>query len=493
VFGSLRGRLARLPAAPSLAASAIGIAVATAPTASALGAWTAPKPLASSRVENYQQLIVQRDSAGASAIVWRREETLEEALPRVEAVTRQPGASWSSPAVLEQRRRGGDVALAAGIDEAGETTLAWQNYPEVGGGPRIEALSNAEGSRWSSPVRLSIATSAAPGAGEGEEPTLAILTDGEAAVAFTQSPELEPDRVRLAIRRGAGRWLRQRTVVAGRHTSFADPQLAALPGGRMILVWLRRGAGGHSYLQSVVLAPAGRRLDAVQSLSSPREACTGFRLATNASGEALLVWTEDRGRSRRVEASLRAPAGRFGAPARIAVGLDSELAATLDASGDATVLFTHLDHTQPAENEPGDPDVLPLTTATTTVQRSSRLAGGAWTSPAAIASAAGESTYSPQLAVERAGDRLVAVWESGRFQAWPPSSTRVQAATSPAPGSWQAPAVISPPSVGTATLAPLVADGRATVAWIASSEPDESLPPEYQVTETIEADEYEPG
>ncbi|HEY0516674.1 MAG TPA: hypothetical protein VGD00_06100 [Solirubrobacteraceae bacterium] len=446
--------------------------------------WSAPRALASSRVWAYVEVAVARDDSGTQAVAWRREETLEAALDGVEAATRNPGAPWSATAVLSATRRDGPASLHLGIDDRGEALLFWQNALPNRPGARPEVLSKPLGSRWSRPSPL-----ARPGNGESEEQSIAVLPDGRAALVFERL-----GGIWLARRAADGRWQQARKIIAVHEGLFNKPQLLLERDGSLVLAWIR-GRSHSAYVQSLVIGASGRR-GRIRTLSPVNRAASELRLSGNGRGSALLAWRRSGPGFGLVEASVMGRKRRFERPVQLSAGTDRELVTAVDASGEATVLFTHVVGVRRADQLPQDAGEAPTRADVTAVQLVTHTPDGDWDRPRAVPSPPGESTLHPTVAASKDANRLLATWTqapfsvsySGGNQGWPTEAARDEASTRDSAGVWEAPTQISPLSSGPASIA-IDRTGKATAAWIAyksQSKPEPSFV-------TVEVAEYEPG
>ena len=423
-----------------------------------------------------------RSAQGEETVVWRREETAEQALNGVEASARHAGGGWQHT-VLYSSGRNGPNGIALGGDAGGHATLAWLNLVPDSSSRRIEALEHPPNGGWRRPVRV------IHGKIEPDQIALAVAPDGRAALAF----DTENEGVQLALRGSNGRWSRSSAPQRGGRDH--SPQVVMLPGGGAAIAWVRGPSfGSGQSVQAVVVGPRGRAAGPVQTLSSGDQHEVELHLAGNRRGDLVLVW-RPRGASGPLVAATRDPGARFATPVVISPGRNSEVSAAVDTRGDATVLFTHL----LAENvaiEKSNQGLAPTKAQRTVVQDATRPAASAWRSPVAIPAPVDMSTLAPRIVASPTSDALLAAWTSAPQRAvfgnevgggWPPEAARDYASMRVGAGPWETPLPVSPPNVSPAVIA-LDDRGNATAAWVSYEEAPEASHP----FATVEASEYTP-
>ncbi len=459
-------------------------AAALAPVSPAHAQWSTPHRLARARVWSYLQLAVARSDSRSETVAWRREETLEGTLGGAEATTKGPEGSWHL-AVLDSARREGPLQIALGSDADGRATLAWERFPsEHSMAPEVDVLTEPPAGGWSRPTRI---VKADPEAGSL---AMNVAPDGRAALVYHVGSHLSG----IALRGTGGRW-RRRGLALG--ALEGEPRVALLAGGGAAVAWEERFyPGRRESVKVMFLGPGGAPRGPVQTLARGDEKELDLELAGNLRGELVLAW-RPHGAAGPLVAATRSPGGRFGAPARISPGGDSELSVAVDSEGDASVLFTHLlgGHEPVAESEQG---VSPTSTQRTVVQNATKPgAAGPWASPVDVPAPAGMSTFSPQIVAAPTSDELLATWtvaptravfgRAGIGGGWPPETSRDYTSTRLGVGEWSSPLTLASAGAGSATIA-LSDDGRATAAWV-SSEPEPEA--QYQF-ENVEVSELTP-
>jgi hypothetical protein len=426
-------------------------------------AWSAPQTVASSRVFHYSRPVLAANAAGEEILAWHREEELNETLSGIEASTRRQGAPWSAAVALGSRKRD-EYDPRAGIDSRGDAVVVWD------GQSTIEAATHPASGPWSHIVDLSSPR------GSAEEPQLAVAGNGGATAAFAGEAGASMQGVQLAVRRPGGRWQRPRTVARISNFGLHEPQLASDARGETIVAWIRYPDEVHRYVQAVVLDARGRPEGPAQTLSPRNGRGTDLHLAVNARGDAVLVWRQEGHTRRPVEAAIRLAGGRFTRPATVSRLQDAEPTAAIDASGDATIVFTRILSTQPSREADE-----PLVTQTTVVESTTRPAHGHWTKPTPIARPPGSSAFEAQIAAGPSSGELMAIWTNARFRSRPGT---IEAAFGSSDGAWQKPVVISASDSRAPSLTFSVS-GQATAAWIAIQEATNS--------EAVDTADYSPG
>jgi hypothetical protein len=198
---------------------------------------------------------------------------------------------------------------------------------------------------------------------------------------------------------------------------------------------------------AIALPPTGRATpawfglgDIAEESHSPTDSVDA---AMDAKGDTMLVWVQDSGAGRVVDAAWRPAGGAFGTP--VSLSSESEASApvvAMDPRGDATVAWVE-----------GAQDA-------SVVQAAWRPAGGVFT-PATTLSEQGYGASSPVVAMDSKGDATVAwVWNNAGFD-------EVFAASRPVGGAFEAHRSLSLFSFGNADMPAVAMDseGDTTVAW----------------------------
>jgi hypothetical protein len=221
-----------------------------------------------------------------------------------------------------------------------------------------------------------------------------------------------------------------------------SPDVAGDAQGDSVAVWLYFD-GANMRVQAAYRA-AGGSFGPAQTLSPAGYEAREPRVAMNASGEAVLVWSLVSGLTEKVQASSAAPGGTFGEPRDLTpfTTVASVPQITLDPHGDAIAVWDGWDGSN------------------IRVEDALRPAGASFGSPQLL-SPAGSNADTPQVAFDSNGNAL-AVW---RYDGSPAST--IQGSYRPAGGEFGAPQTISASSPQPAQ-SPQVAfdgEGEGIVAW----------------------------
>ena len=150
------------------------------------------------------------------------------------------------------------------------------------------------------------------------------------------------------------------------------------------------------------------------------------QVATDAIGDATVVWERFDGVQQTVQSASRPAGGSWQAPVTLSVDAPTEDSflpqVAMDPAGDAMAVWAHF------TTGPGE-----------VVQAAARPAGGAWEAPLTI-SPEGNEVPHPEVALDARGDAL-AVWELHTAPA-----NRIEASFRPTGGAWQAPVELSDPT-----------------------------------------------
>ncbi|MCW2978480.1 MAG: hypothetical protein JWO14_207 [Solirubrobacterales bacterium] len=196
------------------------------------------------------------------------------------------------------------------------------------------------------------------------------------------------------------------------------PEVAVDSGGDAVAVW--KGYVGADEVVEAASRQAGGSWQAPVELSGSGHDASEPQVAVDSDGDAVAVWKRREGADYTVEAASRPAGGNWQAPVDIStIGQNaSGPQVAVDPGGDAVAVWELYDGTDHI------------------VQAATSPAGGSWQAPVDL-STIGQNASEPQVAVDPGGD-AVAVWKGS-------DSTNfiVQASTSPAGGSWQAPVDLS--------------------------------------------------
>jgi hypothetical protein len=311
------------------------------------------------------------------------------------------------------------VAMAAGTLAAG--TLA-------------AAVPAQAAPQWLTPQTLS-----EPGK-DASQQRVAFDQGGDAIAVWESSGGPEP--VIMAAARPAGGDFTSPQMLSDPSAFSTSPEVAADAQGDAVAVWLRFD-GVNARVQAAY-RPAGGSFGAPQTLSAAGYEAREPRVAMNAAGEAVIVWSLGSGLSEEAQAVSAASGGVFGA-AQDLTGFTEAASlpqVALDSHGDAIAVWEGWDG------------------ANIRIQETSRPAGGSFGAPEFL-SAAGNNAGTPQITFDSSGNAL-AVW---RFDGSPAST--IQSDYRPDGGPFSAAQTVSTPSSAPAQApqAAFDAQGDGIVAW----------------------------
>jgi hypothetical protein len=224
-------------------------------------------------------------------------------------------------------------------------------------------------------------------------------------------------------------------VVLGAHDA-QSPQIAVDRNGDVTVLW-ERYAGTKIVLQSVDRPAGGSWTSPIDIGEVNLGAAPEPWVAVDWEGNATAVWKK----GEVIQSAFRPYAGSWGTPIPISTGESFVPQAAMDARGDATAVWMHFDGTRYV------------------VESAYRPEGGKWESPSLV-SQPGEWAGNPHVALDAAGDSLVA-WrgedEGEEF---------VRAAYRPVGGSWGQPYDVSTEGEHVQEVRDAVdPEGNAIVAW----------------------------
>jgi hypothetical protein len=297
----------------------------------------------------------------------------------------------------------------------------------------------APATAMATPQWLTPQTVSQPGSDAGQQ-QVAFDQGGDAVAVWQSSGGVNP--VIMATERQAGSAFSTPQTLSDGSAYAMSPDVASDAQGDAVAVWLHYD-GANPRVQ-VAYRPAGGVFGATQTLSAAGYEARDPRVAMNADGQAVIVWSLASGLVEKVQAISAAPGGVFGEVTDLtAFGeVASVPQVALNASGEAIAVWDGWDG------------------ANIRIQEAYRPAGGAFEAPHFLSQAA-DNADTPQVAFDAAGDAL-AVW---RFDGSPAST--VQAAYRQAGGEFGAPQTVSTPSSAPAQAPQVAFDGQSdgVVAW----------------------------
>jgi hypothetical protein len=240
------------------------------------------------------------------------------------------------------------------------------------------------------------------------------------------------------------------------------PHVVLDSGGNATAVWERWN--GADIIVESAYRPAGEEWEAPVNISAvpPEEAEPGAfnasspQVAVDGAGDVTVIWERYAGVKLLLQVVERPAGGEWGAPVTIGevnLGPSPEPWIAADSAGDALAVWKH-----------GE-----------VVESAFHPAAGEWEAPVPISP---EESFVPQAAMNAAGDATV-VWM--HFDG---SDYVVESAFLPGGGEWEAPTLVSEPgeSAGNPHIA-LDAAGNTLVAWRGESEGDEYVRTSYRPVE----------
>lgn len=226
------------------------------------------------------------------------------------------------------------------------------------------------------------------------------------------------------------------TALAGEHDAYS-PRLAVDATGDTTVVWARY-AGTNRILIQAVYRQAGGSWQAPVDLGEMHSTTDPEPwVASDEVGDTTAVWKSNEA----IESAYRPAGGLWEPTVTLSAGDSYVPQAAMDIRGDATVAWMHYDGSRYV------------------VEGAYRPAGEAWRAPAVL-SQAGEEGGDPQIALDGAGDTMVA-WDGH-----PATGEVVRAAYRPAGGEWQPPVDVSRKGDQAQALkVALDAQGDALLVW----------------------------
>jgi hypothetical protein len=226
---------------------------------------------------------------------------------------------------------------------------------------------------------------------------------------------------------------------AGHHAT--SPQVAVDPQGNATAVWQREN-GSNWIIQSSEHPAGGAWSEPPDNLSEIGQDAGLPQVAVDPQGNATAVWQRSDGANYIVQSASRPAGGAWSAPLDLSAAGHSAFypQVAVDPQGNATAVWQRSD----GSNE--------------IIQSSERPAGGVWSEPPDNLSEIGQDAAFPQVAVDPQGN-ATAVWNRGS-----PGNEVVQSSERPAGGAWSEPLDLSTAAAGLAQVA-IDQQGNATAVW----------------------------
>lgn len=343
-----------------------------------LADWTLPALDLSAVGQNANDAQVAVDGSGNAIAVWQRFDGSDHVIQSVRYSAST--GTWSAVTTLSPTGQIAAVPQVA-MDGSGNAIAVWElpfASPSIVQATRYSAGTGT----WSTPINLS-----APGQSAGQ-PQVAVDGSGNAIAVWTRSSDHTIQGVRYAA--GTGTWGTAATL-PGSGSGSQYPQVAVDGSGNAIAVWIESD-GSNAVIQSARYS-AGT-WSAATTLSAPGENAGRPQVAINGSGNAVTVWFRSDGSTDIIQSRLySAGSGTWGAATDLsAVGeYAHNPQVALDGNGNAIAVWVRFD----GSNE-----------ITQTARYSAGL--GNWSTPTDL-SAAGNDSYTPQVALDGGGN-AIAVW-----------------------------------------------------------------------------------
>lgn len=300
------------------------------------------------------------------------------------------------------------------------------------------ALAVTAGSTWLPPVTLS------PAEFDGHMPRVALDPQGGAFVVWlNHDPGVNGrDRLQAVFRPPRSNFGEVNPIFdVSSGQQVAALRVARDAQGNTLVVWTR--SDGSDDRVHVAFIPVGEVSAATEIISDAGQNAADPEVAFGRGGDALVFWTRFDGTNRRVQAAFRPPDGTFGPAQNISdPGQDAfEPQFAFDRAGNTIAVWTRSDGTNRR------------------VQAAFRPAGWGFGAPMNL-SEAGQHAFSPQVAVDPLGNAL-AIWDRSDG-----TNRRVQAAFRASDRSFGPAQTISEP--GQDAFSPRVVFnslGNATAVW----------------------------
>ncbi len=315
------------------------------------------------------------------------------------------------------------------MDPAGDAAAVWQGFNGVNG--IIQGSARAAGGSFDAPVDVSA------GGATANSPQVALDPVGDAVAVWSRSG------VAQAATRPAGGSFGAPVGLSAASTSVSDAHVAVDTAGDAIAVW--RIFDGTNFIVQAAVRPAGGAFGAAVNLTADGHDAFAPDVAMDPAGDAVVVWFRYNGTSQVIQAAARPAGGSFSSPVDVSQNAPAGSFfphVAMDQAGDAVAVW----YRSNGSNNIVQASVAPA-------------ASGVWQTPADL-SATGEDALNAAVATDPAGD-AVAVWQRSNG-----TNQIVQAAVRPAGGSFGASVDLS--ATGQNALSPQVAmdqAGDAVVAW----------------------------
>ncbi len=285
------------------------------------GKWSAPINLSKAGEDAWDPKVAMGPH-GMAVVAWRRTDGTTH---QVQTSTRVAYGPWSSPVTLSTV--GGDAwdpRVAVGSDST--AIVVWSRSD--GSNERVQATTRAPNGSWSSPVTLSVAGA------DGLNPQVVVGPDG-AATAVWRSWDGGSSRIQTSLRTAKGAWSSPATLstVSG---DVYDPQLAVNSDGMVTAVWSWWNFS-HGQIQTSSRPPGGT-WTRPKTLSNCCDDAQSPRVAASSEGRVTALWRESLyGTNEHVVAATRIADGSWSAPIIVSEDSLRAYGAQVAAGSDGTV------------------------------------------------------------------------------------------------------------------------------------------------------------
>ena len=348
------------------------------------------------------------------------------------AVSAGAAPTWLAPDNLSATGQNNQLQQVAS-DPVGDAVAVWARTTGATT-TLVQAAVHPAGGAWSAPDDL------AP-SGLSPDPDVGMDGAGTAVAVWTRTVAA-PFVIQWASRPKAGSWSSPRDLSAAGQASFA-PKIAVNAAGAAVAVWSRVAGAVHA-IQAAVRPPGGD-WSAPQDLSDLSFDSFGARVGIDAAGNAVAVFQSNTDGPRYiVQAAVHPAGGAWSKPDDLSAkgqeARDAEVA--VNAAGTAVAVWKRSNGMH------------------TIVQAALRpVASGVWQPPDNL-SAVGQNADEPDVGIDSAGN-AVAVW--GRFDG---TNRIVQGAARPAGGGWSSSQNLSATGQSATNARVVVAAaGDAVAAW----------------------------
>jgi hypothetical protein len=260
---------------------------------------------------------------GAALVVWQRN-------GRVEARARSPAGVWGPVETLSEageqvRALSHQVAMGAGSD----ALVVWERFDGTTGRTKaLRARARSAAGLFGPIERIS------PRDELASQPQVATDADGNALVAWKGSNGTD-SLIQARARSAAGVWGRTKTLSEPGQDA-RSPQVAIDGDGNAVIFW-SRSDGMNTRVQARARSATGI-WGVVEALSEAGQSAALERVAMNADGTALIVWSS----GGQIQARTRSTAGVLGpvqtlSTARPGAAFNPQVA--IDASGNAVIVW----------------------------------------------------------------------------------------------------------------------------------------------------------